>query len=194
MIAILGGALLTLSAIYAARRAIDLERPLAWYWLTGFGTWALAGLAAVIAFLGAGGPTPLYIAVTQLATLIGGMGFVIAAATQLIRPLPELWVNIAFLTALGIMVAGQVFGLAGPAGLFTLVIQIALVGLGASQYRAKGRPAMMIAIGGAGLILAPMSARFIPAGEIRFLILFGMAAIAIYFLSDAVRGEGTEDA
>lgn len=194
MIAVLGAALLTLSAIYAASRAINLDRPLAWYWLTGFGTWALAGLAAVIAFLTEGGPTPIYIAVTQLATLIGGMGFVIAAATALIRPLPELWVNIGFLAALGIMVAGQMFGLAGPAGLFTLVVQIALVGLGASQYRNKGRPALMVAVGGAGLILAPMTARFIQAGEIRFLVLFGMAAAAIYFLNDAASGSDETDA
>ncbi|MGB0919952.1 MAG: hypothetical protein ACPG06_01310 [Alphaproteobacteria bacterium] len=185
MIAILGAALLLVAALYGASRALSLERPLAWYWLTGFGTWALAALAAIIGFLGDEGPTPLYLAITQLATLMGGTGFLIAAATMLIRPLPELWVNIAFLGALALLVTGQMLGLAGPAGALTMIVQIGLIGLGVSQYNSKGRPALMIGGGAAVMMLAPLLARGLPAGDMRFALMFILAAGGLYLLSEA---------
>lgn len=154
----------------------------------------MAGLAALIAFLTTGGPTSTYVAIAQMAALVGGMGFLVAVATRFIRPLPELWVNIAFLAALGALVAGQIFGLAGPAGAFTLVVQIGLIGLGLSQFGDKGRPALMVAGGGGVLMMAPLLARGLPAGDLRFLILFALAAGGLYLLSEAATGETKEDA
>ncbi len=154
----LAGLFLAVIAGVGAYTVRNHETPERLYWWAGFVPYVLMGLAGAGVAAGVEQAKAIYQGVAVLAAVLGSVGILLAAVTRFLKPIPELWANIAFAITLGIVIASLGAGAAPYAGMVGLAILLGIVALGIGRFGELGIGAGLLAAGAFLLALAPMTA------------------------------------
>lgn len=128
------------------------------YWWAGFVPYVLMGLAGAAVSAGNEEAKAVYQGTAILAAVLGSAGILLAAVTRFLQPIPEMWVNISFALALGLVIASLGAGAAPYAGMVGLAILLGIVAFGIGRIGTLGIGAGFLAGGAFVLAIAPMAA------------------------------------